>query len=124
MNLDVLNVDPEEEDDLLDSSEGGVWTGTDISSFGNEVMEHNNRDGRCGAFWRDETTKRVIGGAITIVVLMSVVMLAVGGSKLGKGPDPSLLPWIGVIVGLSLLIISAVVGVLVFRSDFIGPVDL
>jgi hypothetical protein len=112
--------------DLSDDEDADLFGGGNLSSIHNSVMEHdtgNDWMGRCSSFWRDWRVKRFVGVLIAIVVLLSIVMIAVGSSKLGGDTDPSLLPWIGVIVGLLLLIVSLVVGMLMFRGDCLNRVD-
>lgn len=111
----------------VDSDEEDVgFFGGNMSSIHNSVVEHdtgNDLEERCSSFWGDWRVKRFVGALIVIVVLLSIVMIAVGSSKLGGSTDPSLLPWIGVIVGLLLLIVSLVVGVLMFRGDCFNRID-
>ena len=123
--MDLAPLEGDEDDSFDLEDEPVLWTGSDISSFGNSVMEHQSNGWRenCTTFWRAEKTKRLIGAFIIIVVLMSIVMIAVGGSKMGSGPDQSLLPWIGVIMGLILLILCGVGGVLFFRRDLFGRIE-
>lgn len=123
MDLGILMED-EDDSPSLDEEEN-LWTGSDISSFSNAVSEHSSNDWRDTLIscWRHELTKRLIGIAIGVVVLLSIVLIAVGSSKVGSATDPSLLPWMGVIIGLLLLVLCLVSGVLIFRSDLFGRED-
>ena len=120
--MDIENRDDggEDQDDDL------TWAGVGFSSsVSNSVMNNQSVDWRerCFSCWRDWRVKRCIGVLITVLVLMSIVMIAVGGSKLDTRPDASTLPWFGVIIGLFILIVTLVVGVLVFRRDCFNRVD-
>lgn len=121
MDLGTL-VDDEEDSLSLDDEDGEMWPTTDLSAFSNAIDEHSTSGWRdvLISCWRHELTRRLIGIGIGVVVLLSIVLIAVGGSNVGSTTDSTLLPWMGVTIGILLLVLCSVVGVLVFRSDLIG----